>query len=195
MGNRGILHNDSNEIVKQWAHKSWVICLLQFRGIRRPRPFSKANYSELFFLDEASAFSAGHRPCAFCQRERNAEFHTAWLDANVTADSQAPRTMKMLDHTLHSERAIRGGGKRTVEKTISELPCGTIFSHAASAYLVTKGGFLPWSFKGYGLPILLPAATVFTVLTPWSVVRAFSGGFQPPVHVSASGQTGHIPSL
>lgn len=59
MGNRGILHNGDNKIVRPWAHKAWVTCLLEFNGIKRPKPFSPGNYSELFFIDEATAFAAG----------------------------------------------------------------------------------------------------------------------------------------
>ena len=65
MGNQGILHNEHNNIVRAWKHKAWVTCLLQFKDIQRPKPFSQGNYSELFFLDEVTAFAAGHRPCNF----------------------------------------------------------------------------------------------------------------------------------
>lgn len=83
MGNRGILHNDRNEIIKPRAHKAWVTCLLEYKGIKRPKPFSKGSYSELFFLDEATAFAAGHLPCAYCQRARHLAFKASWVRANV----------------------------------------------------------------------------------------------------------------
>lgn len=82
MGNRGILHDDGNRIVRPWAHKAWVTCLLEFNGVKRPKPFSPGNYSELFFMDEATAFAAGHRPCAHCQRARHREFKDSWVRAN-----------------------------------------------------------------------------------------------------------------
>ncbi len=69
MGNRGILHNQEKRIVRPWAHKAWIACLLSYGSVRRA-VFAPGNYSELFFLDEATALSAGHRPCGQCQRER-----------------------------------------------------------------------------------------------------------------------------
>lgn len=71
-GNRGIIHNERREVVAQWRSKAWITCLLSFRGRRRP-VFSPHTWSELFFLDEATAFSAGHRPCAYCRRPRARE--------------------------------------------------------------------------------------------------------------------------
>lgn len=127
MGNRGILHDDANKIVKPWAHKAWVTCLLEFKGIKRPRPFSPGTYSELFFIDEATAFAAGHRPCAYCQRARHLEFKDAWLLANVQSERPASRSMPDIDKVLHAERAISGGGKRTYDAPLGELPGGAIF--------------------------------------------------------------------
>lgn len=185
MGNRGILHDGDNKIVRPWAHKGWVSCLMSFNGIER-KPFSAGHYSELFFLDEATAFAAGHRPCSYCQRTRSHEFRDAWLEANV-ADSAARESMRLpdIDKALHIERAMRGGGKVTFDAPIFELSVGTIFEYEDSAYLLTSRGALPWSFGGYGAPQAINNELRVRVLTPRSIVNAFRLGFLPIMHESA----------
>ncbi len=183
MGNRGILHDGNNQIVRQWAHKRWVTCLLAFKGIRRPRPFSPGNYSELFFLDEATAFSAGHRPCSYCQRERSNSFRDVWLRANAAelGDFVVCR-MAQIDKILHAERVTRDREKMTFAAPIAALPVGTMFAVDGSAYLLSPRGCLPWSFDGYGAPQPMSSATVVQVLTPRSIVRTFMAGFVPFMH-------------
>jgi hypothetical protein len=78
MGNRGILHDHQKQIVRQWAGMAWVTCLLEYEGIKKKELFGKGHYSQLFFLDEVTAFAAGHRP-AYCQREGFNEFKHTWL--------------------------------------------------------------------------------------------------------------------
>jgi len=185
MGNRGILHDEANSIVRPWAHKAWVTCLLEFKNIKRPKPFSHGNYSELFFVDEATAFAAGHRPCAYCQRARHLEFKGAWVRANVSEDLRASTKMPDIDKVIHAERAVSGGGKKTYDARLVELPHGAIFQHEDVAYLVSVRGCLPWSFDGYGAPKAMDVAAIVKVLTPRSIVRAFAAGFAPIVHQSA----------
>jgi hypothetical protein len=186
MGNRGILHDEGNKIVRPWAHKAWVTCLREFKGIKRSTPFSQGNYSELFFLDEATAFAAGHRPCAYCQRLRHLEFKDAWVRANILEDLRAGTKMPEIDKALHAERVVSGGGKKTYDASLAELPHGAIFEHEDAAYLVSGRGFLPWSFAGYGAPENIDPATVVMVLTPRSVIRSFIEAFTPTVHLSAT---------
>jgi hypothetical protein len=186
MGNRGILHDEGNRIVRPWAHKAWVTCLLEFKNIKRSKPFSNGNYSELFFLDEATAFAAGHRPCAYCQRARHLEFKGAWVRANVSEDLRASTTMPDIDKVIHAERAISGGGKRTYDARLVELPFGTIFASEDAVYLVSTHGCIPWSFSGYGTAQSIDETAVVKVLTPRSIVRAFMQGFAPIVHASAN---------
>jgi hypothetical protein len=187
MGNRGILHNDANEIIKPWAHKAWVVCLTSFKNIKRPKPFSKGNYSELFFLDEATALAAGHRPCAYCQRERHQLFKELWCRANIAEGSHLTVNMPEIDKTLHSERAIRGGCKKTYDAVLSSLPFGAMFEHDGNAFLVASRGNLPWSFDGYGSPIHIDDTATVRVLTPPSIIRTFEIGFLPDLHPSAKG--------
>lgn len=123
LGNRGILHDANRNIVTAWKHKSWITCQLTFRG-RRRQVFAPNRYSELFFLDEATAFAAGHRPCAECRRERYMEFKAAWLEANVGLSSKS-LPIAEIDKQLHSERTRRGGGKVTYKADFNSLPPGT----------------------------------------------------------------------
>lgn len=185
MGNRGILHNANNEIVRPWAHKSWVTCLLSYKNIKRPKPFSTGNYSELFFLDEATAFAAGHRPCSHCQRERSKLFKAAWLDANIPRAENLNISLPKLDAQLHEERALRGGMKITYQESLSSLPKGAMFSHNGVFFLVGENGYLPWAFSGYGSAVKLHPTTMVSVLTPKSIVATFTNGFQPHLHPSA----------
>lgn len=185
MGNRGILHDDGNRIVRPWAHKAWATCLLEFNSIKRAKPFSPGNYSELFFLDEATAFAAGHRPCSYCQRARHREFKDAWVRANVVDELRATTLMPDVDKVLHAERSFPGGRKVTFDAPLDELPHGAMFEYEGAAYLVAASGFLPWSFDGYGAIKSIGGTPVVKVLTPQSVVRAFDNGFAPMVHASA----------
>ena len=187
MGNRGILHDDENKIVRPWAHKAWVTCLLEFKSIKRAKPFSPGNYSELFFIDEATAFAAGHRPCAYCQRERHLKFKEAWVRANVADKTGAQISMTDVDRLLHAERARKGGAKVTFDAVLGSLPVGVMFEHQDAAYLVSPRGFLPWSFSGYGERTDMDTASTVAVLTPRSMVQAFAHGFEPKLHGSANG--------
>lgn len=189
MGNRGILHNERKEIVANWRHKHWVTCLLTFKEIQRPKPFSTTdNYSELFFLDEATAFAAGHRPCNHCQRERLTEFKTAWVLANRPGSQPKDIRMDEIDQALHSERVLRGGIKNTYPAKLGQLPFGTVVEYEKQALLVDKGGLYCWSFSGYTLADPLPPSTDVNVLTPFSIVKSFECGFSPKTAVETHAQ-------
>ncbi len=110
LGNRGILHDDQQQIVAPWRHKSWVTCRLNFAGIKR-EIFAPGSYSELFFLDEATALAAGHRPCAECRRQRYNEFKELWCMANLEGAQAAKVPIAKIDERLHAERAAVGGKK------------------------------------------------------------------------------------
>jgi hypothetical protein len=185
MGNRGILHNDAREIVKRWATKSWVACDPSYRGISRKPLFKTGSYTELFFLDEATALSAGHRPCAYCQRPRYNAFKAAWASTLQRSAETSTLSIKDIDAVLHTERAVRGGEKVAHLATVAALPEGTIFEHSGSAYLRHRGKTWRWSFDGYTEVEQLPANTEVMVLTPKSVVRLLEHGFQAAVHPSA----------
>jgi hypothetical protein len=187
MGNRGILHDERGAIVRQWASQHWVTCLLDFRERRSPGAFRPGHYSKLFFLDEATAFAAGHRPCGECQRARYLAFRAAWIAANVPAGEGEKFSVQALDRQLHSERtASRAQGTNVsfLQARVVDLPPGALVEWADHAWLVTPPGQLRrWSFDGYAAPRDAPQESV-RVLTPASVVRAFRHGFAPQVHAS-----------
>ena len=186
MGNRGILHDAENKILRPWRHQHWVCCLMSFKGIQR-KPFSQGKYSELFFLDEATAFAAGHRPCSYCQRERSALFYAAWSKANTdSAREQANITFPEIDKILHKERAIRGSGKVTYQARLDALPLGTMVELEGNAYLLWTKGLRAWSFDGYDQHQHSTGETLVRVLTPRSIVGAFAAGFLPLVHPTAA---------
>lgn len=187
MGNRGILHNEQREIVKPWAHKSWVCCATSFKNIdRRPLFRTPPNtYSELFFLDEATAYSAGHRPCNYCRREALKAFKHFWCLANRPGCSEKEISTKEIDSQLHLERVQRNRDKVTFQAPLAELPFGTMFKTENQAYLVGRTGILRWSFTGYTqCDTDLPSEV--QVLTPLSIVAAFKAGLIPQVNESTT---------
>lgn len=184
LGNRGILHDEQKRVLVPWRHKAWVTCKLEFRGRRRD-VFSRNNYSELFFLDEATAFSAGHRPCAECRRERYNEFKTAWCAANPILAGASNPPIAHIDKQLHSERAVYGGGKVTFQERLPNLPSGTFVEIEGNAYLLWQRRLWLWSHQGYIEPSAIVPSALVTVLTPASVVAVFRYGFKPQVHESA----------
>src|SRR5919204_6549006 len=81
MGNRGVLHDGEGRIRRPWQLRRWLVCVLDLKG-RKRRVMTPGRYTELFFLDEATALAAGHRPCAECRRARFLAFCSAWGTAN-----------------------------------------------------------------------------------------------------------------
>ncbi|HZJ47081.1 MAG TPA: hypothetical protein VFD63_25105 [Pyrinomonadaceae bacterium] len=184
MGNRGILHDERGQIVAQWRLKRWIICVLNFKN-RHRQVFTPHRYTELFFLDEATAFSAGHRPCAECQRARYNEFCLAWSEANPELSLPEVLHADDIDRQLHTERAVRGGGKQSYHADLVTLPSGTFIDRDGLAHLVWNGKLLPWGFGGYGPPIAIQRNEMVRVMTPRSIVSAFNADFVPQVHESA----------
>jgi hypothetical protein len=185
LGNRGILHNDNKEIVTQWRSKAWITCQIEFKGRESPA-FAPDSYSQLFFVDEATAFAAGHRPCAECRRERFNEFKAAWMDANHDLLQGENPTIVDIDKVIHTERVSDEKLKRTYAEKLGSLPAGTMIEVDGSPLLVWRGKLMRWSFEGYSKSgVLLPSSTVVQVLTPASVVRVFASGLTPQVHLSA----------
>ncbi|MCK5874222.1 MAG: hypothetical protein P1U78_09450 [Alcanivoracaceae bacterium] len=187
LGNRGILHDENKQVVAPWRHKSWVTCKLEFQG-RKREIFSPGKYSELFFLDEATALSAGHRPCAECRRERYNEFKAIWCAANLENGSSTDISVAQIDKQLHMERAVRGGGKVTYRTDFGAVPAGAFIEIGGGAFLLWQGRLHQWSVHGYSPSNLVPSQLdVVTMLTPASIVRVLQHGFRPQVHESASG--------
>lgn len=186
MGNRGVLHDDAKRIVAAWRLRRWITCVLDFKERRRD-VFAPRRYSELFFLDEATSLTAGHRPCAECRRSRYEEFRAFWAAGNRVPAADRPVSAGAMDRALHAERLGPGGRKRTHEAALSSLPAGTFVEHGGRPCLYWAGRLRPWSFTGYEAAIEARPSARVAVLTPKSIVRALRAGFVPQVHASAGG--------
>src|SRR5579872_355174 len=142
LGNRGVLHDEQRRIVRATQLKRWIACRLEFRGRHRPimRPRS---WTELFFLDEATAFSAGHRPCAECRNADYKRFRRLWEEVKgEEAGAEA------IDAALHAER-LNGRAKRTWFAAIETLPDGSYVSIDGAAFIVWGTQLAAWSDRGY----------------------------------------------
>lgn len=179
MGNRGVLHDANKELKRQFKSRAWITCLLKFKGRKRELMTPRA-YTELFFLDEVTAFSAGHRPCAECRRTRYNEFRNAWMSTNQYDGSSAIRAPEM-DDILHKER-LEDDQKVTWKSPLAELPHGTMFLSGGECYAVRDDRILKWSFSGYRPADSETISEKVEVLTPRSVVNIFESGFRPEFH-------------
>ena len=180
MGNRGgVLHNADREIVRDYAGRRWITCVLHFRDRRREVMFPN-RYTELFFLDEAVAFAAGHRPCAECRRDRYDAFRLAWKGGNPQAGLPSAGEM---DLKLQPAR-IKKGKKVTYEAPLSTLPDGCFVRIKDGAYLVLGDALLLWTPKGYAAREARPTDSAVTVLTPEPIVGCFRQGYSPIIHES-----------
>lgn len=182
-GNRGILHDEQRRIVRAWQVQRWIACVTEFRGRHREllRPHS---YTELFFLDEAAAFAAGHRPCAECRHADYQRFKAAW----ATAHGSPPLSAEAMDAILHADR-LEGRGraqhKRTYHAEIATLPDGVYLALDGRAWLLWRGSLLAWSAGAYTARRPAPRSGVVEVLTPATLVAVFRAGYAPSVHPSA----------
>jgi hypothetical protein len=181
MGNRGCLHDAQQRIRHPFTLKRWIHCVLQFKG-RRRTVMTPGHYTELFFLDEATALAAGHRPCAECQRERYRLFRAHWAAARGT--TRAPSADE-LDDVLHAERLGADRTQRTYTERLSRLPAGVMAADDEDAYLVLHGTVRPWGPGGYGPPQSAAASRELRVLTPRSIVEAIAQGYPVELHPSA----------
>jgi hypothetical protein len=177
-GNRGVLHNDDLALVRRYQVRRWLVCVLEFRGRRRPilRP---RRYTELFFLDEAVALAAGHRPCAECRHPAYQSFRTAWTTALALPGKSSADD---IDRVLHDERRLVGGARVTYPAPLRELPDGVFIARDGEFWLVHGGGLHRWTPAGYAERTDQfdgPAA----VLTPRSTVAAIRAGYRPLVRL------------
>jgi hypothetical protein len=180
MGNRGgALHNDQREIVRPFLNQRWITCVLEFRG-RHRSVMSPGRYTELFFLDEAVAFAAGHRPCAECRRERFNAFRFAWKGT-----PSAPPSAPDIDAKLHRSRVDTRRQKVTYEAALSSLPNGTFIEIDRHPCLVWDDAIFPWTPEGYADRKPRPNRSRVTVLTPQPIVHCFRHGYEPEIHASS----------
>lgn len=183
-GNRGVLHDDDGHIRRPWLGKRWIICLLEFKG-RQRQVMTPGRYTELFFLDEATALAAGHRPCAECQRDRFDTFRRAWW--SVCGASPLPSAGD-IDAVLHVERVGPGREKNLYQADWRDLPDGVFVRHADwgdDCFLISNGELLRWSAGGYAARTQRLKSALVDVITPASTVSAIRAGYVPGLHSTA----------
>jgi len=179
-GNRGIIHDPRTKTLlrRRWASRAWLTCVCEFKGRRRD-VMGGRSWTELFFLDEATALAAGHRPCFFCRRDDANRFRGAWGEGNGASDVRADD----IDTVLHRER-LEGTKKRLhpLPMRLLELPDGAMVQVGAESFMIAKGRALMWSPAGYRAAQGRIEAAM--LLTPPSALRALSVGYRPVLHGS-----------
>ncbi|MYM56011.1 hypothetical protein GR167_11910 [Rhodobacteraceae bacterium GS-10] len=178
-GNRGILHRPDGSLgPSRWKHPHWVCCLLRFKD-RYHGPMPDRGWTALFFLDEAVALAAGHRPCHECRRADARRFRAAWEDANGSVAGLGD-----IDKALHRARVRRDRQQVRHEARAENLPDGT-FILASDPALVLGDVIYQFTPAGYAAKQTRPSGMV-TVLTPAPTVRALAAGYRPVLHPSAA---------
>ena len=186
MGNRGTLHDDKGLLTSQrWTRKAWVTCVLSFKG-RHRQVMAPGQYTELFFLDEATALAAGHRPCGTCRRDDYHRFKLLWASVNAARVGLTDPDIGGIDSTLHQERFISSGLQDRWRPSLKELPDGAfvVLDDLDTAWLIWGNELLEWSPGGYRNRIKRPTDQSVTVLTPRSIVAVLEAGYVPELHPS-----------
>lgn len=179
-GNRGILHGADRRLgTRRWTHPHWISCALDWKGTRRV-PMTPGTWTELFFLDEAVALAAGHRPCALCRRAAFTAFAAAWA-----AGTGLPAAAPAIDRVLHAARVTHDRRQVVHRADPRQLPDGTFVKCRGAAHLLHGGALRAFSMQGYGPATDLPHDAAITVLTPAPVVDALRAGYRPLLHPSA----------
>ena len=169
-GNRGILHNEAQELITtRWRHKAWIICELEYKGWRR-KLMQPNRWTELFFLDEATALAAGHRPCGLCRRDA----YKLFLKLSGFASAKA------LDAALHAERTTL-----QPEIELSKLPASAMFESRGKVYLKREEGVSEWSHFGYSGLLAMEGLTLVRPLTPPLTRLVMEAGYPARLHPSA----------
>jgi hypothetical protein len=176
-GNRGCLHDDHGTIRRRYATRRWIACRLRFKGWQRHPLLQPGKFTELFFLDEATAFAAGHRPCALCRREDYDRFMELWRDLHP-----GQRGADAIDAQLHDERFDRAArAQRHHEADVDELPDGAFVLRDGHPWLVRGRELVRWSPAGYDARVPRPARDTATVVTPPSLLAVLRTGWQGAV--------------
>ncbi|MGA2010082.1 MAG: hypothetical protein ABSH51_06060 [Solirubrobacteraceae bacterium] len=176
-GNRGCLHDGQGRIRRRYRGRRWIACRLAFRDWRRSPLMAPGRFTELFFLDEATAFAAGHRPCALCRRADYDRLTALWRELHpgqIGADA--------IDSQLHGERVSADGrGQRRHLVRLDALPDGAFVLLDDRPWLVHGARLLAWTPGGYAHPRRRPAGVTVTALTPPSLLSVLAAGWRPLV--------------
>src|SRR5450631_2539141 len=134
LGNRGVIHNGHQAIIRPFKLHAWITCLLEFKG-RKRQVMTPDRWTELFFLDEATAFAAGHRPCCECRRKDFTRFKSFWLKGNPGYGFTEKTSIREIDKILHQERIDHNKAKITFEELIDHIPDGAFVLYDNKAFL------------------------------------------------------------
>ncbi|MCD2196337.1 hypothetical protein LQ327_23465 [Actinomycetospora endophytica] len=181
-GNRGRLLNARGEVARHHLGRNWIVCVLEFHGRHRTQ-WTPNRLTELYFLDEPTAFAAGHRPCGECRYHDYQRFTRAW----ALAHPDDPRGAREIDRRLHADRIDVDGVHRTFSADLAELPDGVMIAYDDGFWLVLGAHVHRWSMAGYDASrprSELPDVVI--VLTPRATVATLRAGYDPDVHPSAS---------
>jgi hypothetical protein len=172
LGNRGgkFHRNDKTLGRRRWSSRAWICCELQYKDWHH-EPMGRG-YTSLFFLDEVTALSAGHRPCFLCRRAEAKRFVA--LSGMGTGE---------LDNTLHAERS--SGPSDKGEEDVDAIPDGAIVEIDGETYAIKGSNLLRWSFGGYTAAISRRSVMHANLLTPSTIVGILAKGYQPRWHASA----------
>lgn len=182
LGNRGgRFHTDAKTLTaRRWASRQWICCVLDFKG--RHRDVWGRFYTELFFLDEVTAFAAGHRPCFECRRHDALDFAGLWQKARKLRTRPSAGAM---DEELHRER-LSGRAKRLHRREVDGLPDGAFVVMEEGAFAVRGDALIHWTPHGYDARRPRPRGIAVDVLTPPAVLAVLSAGYRPHWHPSAN---------
>jgi len=178
-GNRGQLLDDHGRLSRHSRGRNWIICQLEFHGRHRTQ-WQPRRLTELYFLDEATALAAGHRPCGECRLVAYRAFTGAWAAAHP-AD---PVGAAHIDARLHADRLASPGCHRTFAAPLASLPDGVLFEAENQYWLVLGPELLAWSPGGYRHRRARPDLAIVAVATPRATVAALTAGYQPQLHPS-----------
>lgn len=183
MGNRGTLKVQNGQYVTPGGFRPWIHCVTNTSEIRNYKPHD-VKYTKLFFTDEATALSAGHRPCGYCLSSRLEEFKKAWFSANRNLLEDVPETLDVIDRTLHRERmsTLKRGA---LTARLWDLPDGTFYRLDGEFYLSWNGFAVVWHQGNYVSATRPPEVAELQLLTPLSLLKMYSAGWKPRVSDSA----------
>ena len=173
-GNRGCLHDRTGRIRRRYSGKRWIACRLRFRDWHREPLMQPGRFTELFFLDEATALAAGHRPCALCRRADYDRLAAVWRELHPRQQGA-----DAIDAQLHSERvAPDTGAQRHHNAVLDQVPDGGFVLLDGAPYLVLGSQLHRWTAAGYvdGRP--RPAGLRVRVITPPSLIALLASGPQ-----------------
>lgn len=181
MGNRGGCFHTEDKTLKSthWKTRQWISCVLEFKG-RQRELMAERSYTELFFLDEATALAAGHRPCYECRYPDAKRFREALVRSGVF--HYRPKASDLSDAIAGEIQSVLKGKSEREQIDVAQLPNGAMFTTGATAYLKWNDQGYAWSFSGYGDPQALPAQGVR--LTPHITCQALAHGYVPQLHPS-----------